>query len=189
MDRASLNQAKKLAYRDPEVALRELREIELSAVSLDVSPQVRHLRTNELKGPREYRQAALFSLGMSHNLGLPVRFCPIEASDYDFIATWQEQEVRHFAPVQLKELAPESLNATATVQDIVDGLAKYSSSSLTVGVFLNRQGSFVPQDLKIPPLRIGALWFIFATAPDQSEWVLYGDVLGQSHATTFAYPA
>jgi hypothetical protein len=189
MDRASLNEVQKLAYRDPEVALRELREIELATASLDISPRVRHLRTNDLKGPREYRQAALFSLGMSRNLGLPVRFCPVEASDYDFIATWEEQEVRHFAPVQLKELVPESLNSTATIQAIVDGLEKYSSSSLTVGIFLNRQGTFVPQDLKIPPLRIGALWFIFSAVPDQSEWVLYGNALGQAHATTFAYPA
>lgn len=189
MDRASLNEAQKLSYRDPEVALRELRDIELLAAGLDISPQVRHLRKNDLKGPREYRQAALFCLGMSRNLGVPVRFCPVEASDYDFIATWEEQVVRHFAPVQLKELVPESLNSTATVQAIIDGLAKYSSSSLTVGIFLNRQDTFVPQDLKIPPLRIGALWFVFAIAPDQSEWVLYGNALGQAHATTFAYPA
>lgn len=189
MDRASLNEAQKLLYRDPEVVLRELREIELIAAGLDISPQVRHLRTNDLKGVREYRQAALFSLGMSHNLGVPVRFYPVEASDYDFIATWAEQDVRHFAPVQLKELVPESLNSTATIQAIVNGLVKYSSSSLTVGIFLNRQGTFIPQDLKIPPLCIGALWFVFATSPDQSEWVLYGDVLGQAHATSFTYPA
>ena len=188
MDRASLNEAKKLAYRDPEVALRELREIELMAARLDMSTKIKHLRGNELKCAREYRQAALFTLGMAKNLQKPVRFCPVEASDYDFIATWEDQGARHFAPIQLKELVPESINANASIQAIVDGLVKYSSESLTVGIFLNRLGTFIPHEIKIPPLRIGALWFLFATAEDQSEWMLYGDVLGQPNATSFAYP-
>lgn len=187
MDRAWLNEAKKLLYRDPEVALRELREIEL-AIGLDVPPRIRHLRTNELKSAREYRQAALFSLGMSRNLGVPVRFCPVEASDYDFIATWEERSTRHFAPIQLKELVPESLNSSSTIQAIIDGLTKYSSNSLTVGIFLNRQGTFDHRELRIPTLRIGALWFVFTTTQDQSQWILYGDILGKAHATTFEYP-
>lgn len=189
MDRASLNEAQKLLYRDPQVALRELREIELVAAGLDISPAVKHLRGNDLKGPREYRQAALFTLGMASNLGLDVRFCPVEAADYDFIATWHTEDTHHFAPIQLKELPPEELNPSANVQAIVDSLVKYSSQSLTVGIFLNRQGTFQPQKITIPPLRIGALWFVFAAAEDQSEWVLYGNVLGQPHATRFAYPA
>ncbi|MEA5125959.1 hypothetical protein, partial [Xanthomonas floridensis] len=158
------------------------------AIGLDVPPRIRHLRTNELKSAREYRQAALFSLGMSRNLGVPVRFCPVEASDYDFIATWEERSTRHFAPIQLKELVPESLNSSSTIQAIIDGLTKYSSNSLTVGIFLNRQGTFDHRELRIPTLRIGALWFVFTTTQDQSQWILYGDILGKAHATTFEYP-
>jgi hypothetical protein len=58
MNRAALKEAAKLPYRDPEVALRELRAIELVVAASEISPHVKHLRTNALKGPREYRQAA-----------------------------------------------------------------------------------------------------------------------------------
>jgi len=189
MDRAALNEAAKLAYRDPEVALRELRAVELVVATSDISPHVKHLRTNALKGPREYRQAALFCYGMSKRIGLSVRFCPIEASDYDFIATWGSDQGQHFAPVQLKELVPESLNGLATLQGLVDGLVKYSSASLTVAVFLNRRGRLPPSELTIPSLQISALWFVFAAAEDQAEWGLYGNVLEDASATAFTYPA
>jgi hypothetical protein len=189
MDRASLNEASKIAYRDPVVALRELREIELQFAAAEVTPEVRHLRTNELKKVREYRQAALFCHGMSSRIGQPIRFAPAESSDYDFIATWASDQNQHFAPVQLKELVPESLNPTATVQELVDKLAKYSSESLTVAVFLNRHGHFSPRELRIPPLRIAALWFLFSVSPDQSEWRLVGNFMEEPHETVFGYPA
>lgn len=189
MDRASLNEASKLAYRDPVVALRELREIELQLIGADIAPEVRHLRTNDLKSVREYRQAALFCHGMASRIGQPVRFAPVEASDYDFIATWTSDENQHFAPVQLKELVPESLNPASTIQALVDKLAKYSSESLTVAVFLNRHVRFSPRELQIPPLRIAALWFLFAASPDQSEWRLVGNFMEEPDATIFSYPA
>ena len=187
MDRAWLNEAKKLAYRDPSVVLRELRSIELAIASSGISPQVRHLRTNDLKKVRELRHAALFCYGMSRCIEQPVYFAPIEAADYDFVATWGE--MKHFAPVQLKELVPEELNETSTVQGLVDRLTKYSSSDLTVAIFLNRRGQFSPTELCLPRLHIAALWFVFAIAPDQSKWQLVGDFMEAPAATTFAYPS
>ncbi len=189
MDRAALNEAKKLTYRDPAVVLRELRTIEESIAGADLAPEARHLRTNKLKKVREYRQAALFCHGMSCRIEQSVYFAPVEASDYDFIATWQSDENQHFAPVQLKELVPESLNPTSTVQDLVNGLSKYSSCNLTVAVFLNRNGRFLPASIQLPPLDIAALWFIFAAAPDQSRWKLIGNFMEEPSATTFNYPA
>ena len=189
MDRAGLNEAKKLTYRDPVVALQELRAMEAQFATSELAPEVRHLRTNELKKVREFRQAALFCHGMSSRVGQSVRFAPVESADYDFIATWSSGTDQHFAPVQLKELVPESLNPAATVQDLVNGLSKYSSSSLTVAVFLNRSGRFSPREIHIPPLRISALWFLFAVAPDQSEWRLVGNFMEEPDATSFVYPA
>jgi hypothetical protein len=189
MDRSSLNEASKLVYRDPVVALRELREIEIQFATADIAPEVRHLRTNELKKVREYRQAALFCHGMASRIGQPVRFAPVESSDYDFIATWNSDNNQHFAPVQLKELVPESLNPAATVQNLVNKLSKYSSETLTVAVFVNRNGRFSPRELQIPPLRIAALWFLFTVAPNQSEWRLLGNFMEEPDATNFSYPA
>jgi len=189
MDRAALNEAKKLDYRDPVVVLRELRSIELSIAGADIAPEVRHLRTNKLKKVREYRHAALFCHGMSCRIEQPVYFAPVEASDYDFIATWQSDEYQHFAPVQLKELVPASLNPNSTVQEFINGLSKYSSGNLTVAVFLNRESRFRPGSIRLPALDIAALWFIFAAAPDQSKWQLIGNFMEEPSATTFSYPA
>lgn len=189
MDRAAINEAKKLLYRDPVVALRELRALEIAIADSDISPEVRHLRTNELKKVREYRQAAIFCHGMSSRIGQSVRFAPVEAADYDFIATWQSDTNLHFAPVQLKELVPESLNPKSSIQQLVDGLSKYSSDSLTVAVFLNRNGRFSPGELQLPSLSIAALWFFFAVKPDQSEWRLVGNFMEEPEATLFGYPA
>nr|CAS02458.1 putative integron gene cassette protein [uncultured bacterium] len=188
MDRAAINEAKKPLYRDPVVALRELRALELSIADLDISPDVRHLRTNELKRVREYRQAALFCHGMSCRIEQPVLFAPVEAADYDFIATWRSDTNIHFAPVQLKELVPESLNPRSSIQELVDGLSRYSSDSLTVAVFLNRNSRFSLKELQLPSLRIAALWFFFAVTPDQSEWRLVGNLMEEPEATLFGYP-
>ncbi len=188
MDRAALNEAKKLLYRDPIVALKELRALEVAVADLDISPEIRHLRTNELKQVREYRQAALFCYGMSCRMGRPVYFAPVEAADYDFIARWQSGTDIHFSPVQLKEFVPDSLNPNLSVQELVDRLSKYTSNSLTVAVFLNRNSRFHPQKLQLSALRIAALWFVFAVKPDQSEWRLVGILLEEPQASPFDYP-
>ncbi len=186
--RSALKAFASLAYRDPVAVLRELRQIEMQIVDADLSPQVRNLRTNDLKHIREFRQAALFCYGMSLRIGHQVLFSPVESSDYDFVATWEIADVRHFAPVQLKELVPDHLNASATVQALVNGLSKYSGDDLVVAVFLNRDGRFSLEDLMLPALRIAELWFVFSTTPSQQIWQLVGDALGVPEASSFCYP-
>jgi hypothetical protein len=53
--RSALKAFASLAYRDPVAVLRELRQIEMQIVDADLSPQVRNLRTNDLKHIREFR--------------------------------------------------------------------------------------------------------------------------------------
>jgi hypothetical protein len=115
---------------------------------------------------------------MSLRIGHQVLFSPVESSDYDFVATWEIADVRHFAPVQLKELVPDHLNASATVQALVNGLSKYSGDDLVVAVFLNRDGRFSLEDLMLPALRIAELWFVFSTTPSQQLWQLVGGCAG-----------
>ena len=177
-----------LEYRDPATVLRELRQIERQLVGANLSPQVRNLRTNDLKPIREFRQAALFCHGMSSRIGHQVLFSPVEASDYDFVATWRIADVQHFAPVQLKELVPEHLNGDATVQALVDGLSKYSGDDLVVVIFLNRRGRFSLESVVFPNLHIAELWFVFSTTPDQQIWQLVGDALREPEASSFGYP-
>jgi hypothetical protein len=177
-----------LVYRNPAIVLQELRQIEIQMADADLSLQVRNLRTNDLKHIREFRQAALFCHGMSSRIGHQVLFSPVESSDYDFVSTWLIDDIRHFAPVQLKEWVPEHLNKGATVQALVDGLTKYSDDDLVVVIFLNRECRFSLEDVVLPALRIAQLWFVFCTTPDQQIWQLVGDALSDPEGSFFSYP-
>jgi hypothetical protein len=113
-----------------------------------------------------------------------------ESQDFDFVASWSVDNTQHFAPVQLKEVVPEPLNPNATVEQIVESLAKYvDSEDLTVAIHLNRQAHFDPTVLSVPPLKIAALWVFASISPDQSQWGLWGNFLEQPEGSRFAYPA
>lgn len=191
MDRTKINHWRQLHYRNPETVLRELRTIEIAVMenSSEISPQVRTLRTNGLKPIREFRQAAIFCHGMAHQLGCPVHFAPVEDDDYDFVAAYTHVDCHHFVPVQLKELVPNNLNETATLDEILRSLRKYpSSKDLTVVIYINRQGTVTPCKIEAPNLNIGALWLVCATTPDASNWILIGDMLTEPMVFPFSIP-
>ncbi|BAV95934.1 MULTISPECIES: hypothetical protein [Bacteria] len=189
MDRTALNEAKSLVYRDARVALIELRKLEIQIAQLDhLSEKVRTLRTTDLKKVREYRQAAIFCYGMSLDLERNVRFCPTDRSDHDFIATWQADDTHHFVPVQLKELVPEELNKTLTLERLVDSLSKYKASpDLTVAIFLNREGRFDPSAFQIPStVDVAGVWLVSNIGTD--KWRIIGDFINQVRVIDFDYP-
>jgi hypothetical protein len=194
MENVRLRQFAKLAYGDPRGFLAALRRHE-SAITASPTPQrIKTLRTQGLKPEREMRDAAIFCVGISERIGFDVWFAPVEDQDFDFIATWFDGEgLRHYCPVQLKEVVPQRLNAGATVQAVVDDLARYADSAdVTVAIKINRSGRFDPAELKPPAnLRIGGLWIFVALSPDQSEFGLWGDLLSKTDApiwTRFSYP-
>jgi hypothetical protein len=171
MDRAWLNGINQEKRIDPERALRSLRSVQLAPALQELGPNVKNLRTNGLKRHREIRQACLFCFGMSQKIGQTVWVYPIEDADFDFVAGWEVDKKRHFAPTQLKELVPDELNPKATLQTIVDGLVKYpQSENLTVAVHLNKSKRFDPNQIVFPKLNIAALWVFGSTSEDQSEW-------------------
>ena len=157
----------------------------------DLPSNVKSLRTNALKEWRQAREAALFCVGIGQRMGQTVRLAKSEESDYDFVASWVTGDTWHFAPVQLKEVVPTDINSAASIQAAIDALpSKYVDSvELTVAIYLNQQVSFDPSDIRIPSMRIGALWVFGGLAPDASEWGLWGDFLDEPKGTRFAYPA
>jgi hypothetical protein len=191
MQRLWLNAAKKLEFRDPAPFLKRLRELELKVAPSKLPAAVKSLRTNNLKEWREAREAAIFCVGIGQRMGQKVFLAKSEASDYDFVASWISGDTRHFAPVQLKEVVPADVNAEASLQATIDSLpAKYvDSADLTVAIYLNQQLRFEANDLRIPRMRIAALWVFGGLAPDGSQWGLWGDFLDQPKGTQFAYPA
>jgi hypothetical protein len=189
MDRAWLNKINREKRIDPEKALRKLRLIEYAVASSKFDPKVKNLRTNQLKREREIRDACLFCFGMSHRIGQTIWVYPIEEADFDFVAAWEVGRNRHFAPTQLKEVAPKGLNAKATLQAVVDRLSDYrASEELTVAIHLNQQGRFDPEKIVLPVLKIAALWLFGSISEDQSQWFLYGNMLEEAAYTIFSYP-
>lgn len=189
MDAIRLRQVQQREYRDPTSFLKRLRPVELGVLGAVMDPHVRQLRTNRLREWRETRIAALFCHGMSERTGVKVLLSKGEFEDADFVATWTAEEIRHFALVQLKEVAPDERGGS--VDDVLASLVKYSGGSdLTVLIHLNRETSFNPAKIIVPPnLRIAALWFLACSAPDQSEWTIWGNFLETPEGTRFAYPA
>ena len=179
-----------LEYGDPRGYLIKLREMEPRVAKSGLARKVRTLRTHDLKQWRELREAALFCHFMSERIGTEVRIAKGEAQDYDAVATWQEQDVRKFAPIQIKEVVPSYLNSNANLESVIASLSKYvDSSDLTVAVHLNKQVRFIPASITIPQLPVRSLWVFGSISPDASRWNLWGDLLNQPAVTEHAYPA
>lgn len=192
MNQVTLRTFSRLRYRDPRAVLVDLRKLELRIGSAEIDPRVRHLRTNDLRNVRELRSACLFCHGMSELTGQKYAVAHSEAVDYDAVATWIKDGTQTFAPIQLKEVPPAALNPRASVQEVIDGLAKYpGSEDVTVVVHLNQRTRFLPSELTIPPLRLAALWVFAGITPDQSRWAMWGNLLEPVEswqAGTFDYP-
>jgi hypothetical protein len=182
---------KDLDFRDPAPFLAGIRSLEPQLARSDLPDNVKNLRTNSQRHWRELRQAAIFCYGMGQRIGQTVYLARSEALDYDFVAHWVVDDELHFAPVQLKEVPPAKLNPTASLQAVVDGLPeKYpDSANLTIAIHINKAGRCDLGALKVPPMRVAALWLFGATSSDQSRWGLWGNFLESPEGMTFDYPA
>ncbi|GAB3361740.1 hypothetical protein [Lysobacter tyrosinilyticus] len=174
----SVKEWAKLPYHDPLPILIGLREIALTQPLHELPYKVSALRTRELRPFLEGRQSALFSYLVGEAMGVKVRFSPLEKSDYDCITHFERDGYHHLVPVQLKELVPNDLNPTASLQSLINGLIKYrDSSDLVVAVHLNRNVTIRLSELSFDGLNISQLWLYGSAAPDQSTWLLVGDLL------------
>ena len=151
--------------------------------------RVRRLRTPGLKTYREARDAALFVLGMGLGKGVRMLYTPLERSDYDFVATWNEQDTQHFCPVQLKELVPQDLNPTTSLEDLLVALNDERTKTSTVlAIKLNRRGRIQIEGLQMPKLPYNQLWLFWASSPDANNWYLFGDMLTTPGYFPYEYP-
>ena len=186
-----LNYFAGLEYCDPSDFLVRLQPLsDKVALSTATLANIRTLRTNKLKPVREMRQAALFVHGLSCWFQQKIWVAPVEGQDFDVVTVRIDGDTAKYRAIQLKELVPAHRNATATVQDLVDGLAKYPDSrDLCVAIYFNRNGRFESSELVIPKLNIGELW-VYGQTADPSRWFMCGDLLADSLTTiTFDHPA
>lgn len=175
-------------YLDPEKILIGLREIARTYLLHELHYHSRTLRTRNLRKYGEGRQAALFCYGMSQALGTKVSFAQVERQDYDIVTTCELEGDVNFAPVQLKEWAPDFLPSPEPLQVALDKLAKYADSTdLVVAFHLNRRTKVILSELSLPR-SIGGLWFYGCTEPSQNHWTLIGDLLKEAVAYEFMHP-
>jgi hypothetical protein len=192
MNRIWLRTVEKLTFEDPVPYLIQLRRREITVALSDMRPEEKAMRTNDLKIPREQREAALFCLGMSERLGHKVYFSVQEDQDYDFVARWMIGEMQHYAQVQLKEVVPVKMNLHSSIEGIVESLGRLTDSNgLTVAIHLNRECRFEPSLLKVPEkLKVASLWVFASTTADQSCWALWGNFTeNEPFGNQFSYPA
>lgn len=180
MDNIQLRYFQSLNYHDPQAYLRDVSKIYSNDCFDNLSPEIRNLRTNDLKLHRERLDAAIFCLGACAITNMSVWFDSIEDQDYDFVLRLGEGENHQFVPVQLKEYVPDYLNNRSSLQGIVDKIAeKYRSSpKLTVAIKYNNASHFNPSDLVIPKnLNIKELYVFGSISKDGKQWRIWGDFI------------
>ncbi len=117
-------------------------------------------------------------------------FSDFEDSDYDYVLTFEDEGSFHFVPLQMKQLPPNEVNSKVTLQEQVEKLKKYASSSdLIVAIHVNRDVEVELAELVLDGLNIGQLWIFGNCTPDGRKWRLTGDLLhGERCSTEFDLP-
>ena len=90
-DNVEMNKWEKLKYHNHQEVLRKFRRIEQSAAVKNIDEKVKTLRTSTLRHHREEREAAISCYGLERAvLKTKFFFSPLEDSDYDFVACWED---------------------------------------------------------------------------------------------------
>jgi hypothetical protein len=180
----------KLEYRSARDYLVNVAPLRAELAASGTDDRIANLRTNKLKAMRELWEACLFAHGVGTCvLGTEVYVARVENQDYDCVTQFIVNDTRYYAPVQIKELVPEHVNAAASLQNEIDKLEKYrSSDDLVVAVHMNRQFHFELDKLRIPELTIGELWLFGSVTPDTSRLMLWGNLLKNPSSHQYEYP-
>lgn len=191
IDNIRLRELKSVHWFEPKQVLINMRYVETNLLSENMDEKVRRLRTNELKELREGREAAIFAYGLETQvLKVPVWVANSERSDYDFVVRWVKEENEYFYPVQLKELPPDDLNTTESLDGIYNKLEKYSGTDdLAVAIHVNKKMTLKwgPWERQKRP-QVRELWLFGNNSPDQSRWFICGDILKKPLFYEFRYP-
>jgi hypothetical protein len=103
---------------------------------------------------------------------------------------WVKGEKEYFYPVQLKELPPDDLDTTESLDGIYDKLEKYSGTDdLAVAIHVNKKMTLKwgPWERQKQP-RVRELWLFGTNSPDQSKWFIFGDMLRKPRFYEYRYP-
>jgi hypothetical protein len=181
MDRAWLNYIAKLPLITPIDNLKSRPRI----------PQVKRRRAIPSQREREIVDACIFCSGLSRLMKREVWVIDDEDADYDFVAFWHDDYGNDcFVPVQLKEVVPTHLNPHASIQSVIDSLAKYGSPNLSVVIRVNQRITLDLDEITIPSRHPAALWVCAPASEDGSRWLIAGNLVEpEPNLILFDYPA
>lgn len=154
-----------LQYNSPDVLLREVLPIIKSIHG--GTALAKSLKAVERKAALEKYQAAylafIFRQGMK-TMG-KVSVCLHESEDFDcvFRAERPRGEVA-YKPVQLKQLPCHGVNPHADIQTEINKLQKYSSRTLMIAYWINRDIRLDLQQLNFDKLNVEQIW-LFGDSP------------------------
>lgn len=162
------------SYIDPVLYVTEHQKLRALVSATDTPEKIRNLRTRKLTPAREAWDAGVFCYLLRERMGYEIYFAPVEDEDFDAVFRWQEDGIQNFAPVQMKEVVPKELNRTQKVQDVLDSLKKYvTSSDLVVAIKLNRNERIEANDINTEGLPVAEVWLFGATDPYEKTWGLF----------------
>ena len=166
-----------------------MREVEIQLAHTETPDLVRRLRTGKLKSDREARDALLFAQGMAGVVGAKVYVAPGEAEDCDFITRATVRDTTFFSCVQLKELVPDDLNPSQSLDSLIAEVAELPPSDTVLAIRLNRRGRIDYAKLAAVRVPFAELWYLWAASQDSNAWCLFGNAMGQPALYDFQYPA
>jgi hypothetical protein len=177
-------------YHDPRKVLIKLGYVQNLVAVSDLPDKTKNLRNKNQEKYLEGRQAALFCYGIGEAfLKTQVYFALVEDSDYDCVALRNEKGNPVYTPIQLKELVPESLNSSMSLEEELQKLKKYvTSDDLVIALHVNRAGKLEFPKIHVPELNVAEVWLFGSKSAGQSRWFLYGDLLNNPHFFEFSYP-
>ena len=139
----------------------------------------------------EDRRCAIFCHGAGQALGTEILFAPYESADYDYVGAYKHNGSVLTFPIQLKQLVPDRLNASTSLQREISKLSKYTDAQdLVVAIHVNRKVHIKPQELDTSGLKVKEIWLYGHLQDDTNTWLLLGNLMAaQANAYTFQLPA
>ncbi len=149
------------------------------------------LLNRRIRDIAEDRRCAIFCHGAGQALGAEILFAAHESADYDYVGAYKKNGALFTFPIQLKQLVPDRLNPSTSLQSEIDKLSKYADAQdLVVAIHINRKVHFKPQDLNTSELKVKEIWLYGQLQNDASRWLLFGNLMAEKPSEyTFQLPA
>jgi hypothetical protein len=181
VSRIQLNYWKNLEFYDPVQILRVTKELEARPLygsgAWDFDKNIQRTAKSTL----EKLDAALVSHLLGEYIGVETAFAPVEYLDYDCIVRFNLTRKQSFNPVQLKKIAPLSVNPNFSLSSFLDSLRKYADSKhLFIAIEVGRQ--IGDTRLPIDDLGLSGLFFYGQDPQNPNRLWLRGDCQSDSQS-------